>query len=110
MAKMGRYILGRALQALVTIIIVTTIIFMLFEAMPGDPLSKFRADPTTTPARLQQLENLYGLAKTVPMPGDYFTAEYLTPEVGSYDVRMMSLSLSRTRTAARQRSFQPTSK
>ena len=61
MAKMGKYIAGRMLQALVTILIVTTIIFILFEAMPGDPLSKFRADPNTTEARLAQLENLYGL-------------------------------------------------
>ncbi|MBA3046440.1 MAG: ABC transporter permease [Candidatus Thermoplasmatota archaeon] len=61
MAKMGRYIFGRVLQAAVTLLIVTSIIFMLFEAMPGDPLAKFRADPTTTEARLTQLENLYGL-------------------------------------------------
>ena len=65
MAKMGKYIAGRLLQSLVTLIIVTTIIFLLFEAMPGDPLSKFRADPTTTEARLDQLITQYGLDEPV---------------------------------------------
>ncbi len=65
MAKMGKYIVGRLLQSLVTILIVTTLIFLLFEAMPGDPLSKFRADPTTTEARLDQLISEYGLDEPV---------------------------------------------
>ncbi|MDO9537490.1 MAG: ABC transporter permease [Thermoplasmata archaeon] len=61
MAKMGRYVAGRLIQGLVTLIIVTSIIFILFEAMPGDPLDKFRANPNTTAADLARLERLYGL-------------------------------------------------
>ncbi len=61
MAKMGRYIAGRLLQSVVTLIIVTSIIFILFEAMPGDPLDKFRANPTTTQRDLDRLTALYGL-------------------------------------------------
>ena len=58
---MGRYVLSRSIQALITLIIVTSIIFLLFEAMPGDPLDKFRANPTTTESDLARLENMYGL-------------------------------------------------
>jgi peptide/nickel transport system permease protein len=61
MAKMGRYVAGRLVQSLVTLLIVTTIIFLLFEWMPGDPLDKFRANPNTTQADLDRLTELYGL-------------------------------------------------
>lgn len=86
MAKMGRYIAGRLVQSLVTLIIVTSIIFVLFEAMPGDPLDKFRANPATTAADLERLGTEFGLTKSVPMPGDYFTGTYVASEVGMYQV------------------------
>ena len=81
MANMGRYILSRGIQAIITLVIVTSIIFLLFEAMPGDPLDKFRANPTTTEADLARLENMYGLndpiyVRYVRFMGNMFTFEF----------------------------------
>lgn len=81
MAKMGRYVAGRLLQSLVTLLIVTTIIFLLFEWMPGDPLDKFRANPNTTQADLDRLTELYGLndpgyVRYVRFMGNMFTFQF----------------------------------
>jgi len=81
MAKMGRYIAGRLVQGLVTLLIVTSIIFILFEAMPGDPIDKFRANPTTTAADIARLEHLYGLDDPVYVRyfrflGNMFTLQF----------------------------------
>ncbi len=63
MAGMGRYLANRTIQALITIFIVTSLIFLLFLWMPGDPLSRFRADPTITEEKLNRLEREFGLNK-----------------------------------------------
>jgi len=81
MAKMGRYVAGRLVQGLVTLIIVTSIIFILFEAMPGDPLDKFRANPATTEADMARLQHLYGLDQPVHIRyfrfmGNMFTFDF----------------------------------
>lgn len=60
---MAKYLANRILQGVVTVFIVTSLIFVLFEAMPGDPLSRFRADPTITKERIAQLEQEFGLNK-----------------------------------------------
>ena len=82
MANMGRYVLSRSIQALITLIIVTSIIFLLFEAMPGDPLDKFRADPTTTAADLARLENMYGLNDPIYVRYFRFMENMFTFEFG----------------------------
>lgn len=61
MAALGRYIAKRAIQGFITLIIVTVIIFALFDAMPGTPIDRFRADPTFNRARLEQLNQTFGI-------------------------------------------------
>jgi len=61
LAALGRYIARRSIQGVITIFIVTIVVFLLFRAMPGDPISRFRTDPTFTEARLQQLTETFGL-------------------------------------------------
>jgi peptide/nickel transport system permease protein len=82
MAKMGRYILGRTVQAVITLFIVTSIIFILFKAMPGDPLDKFRADPTTTESQLARLEEMYGLNDPVYVQYGRFIKNMFTFDFG----------------------------
>jgi len=40
---------------------VTVIIFILFDAMPGTPIDRFRSDPTFDRARLEQLNQTFGI-------------------------------------------------
>jgi peptide/nickel transport system permease protein len=42
---MSRFVIKRLIQGAITIFIVTSIIWMLFEALPGDPATKFAVDP-----------------------------------------------------------------
>ncbi len=61
MAALGRYLVKRAVQGVITLLVVTVIIFVLFDAMPGTPIDRFRADPTFDRARLQQLNETFGI-------------------------------------------------
>ena len=46
---------------MITLVIVTIIIFVLFDAMPGTPIDRFRSDPTFDRARLEQLNRSFGI-------------------------------------------------
>ncbi|TLZ51471.1 MAG: ABC transporter permease [Methanobacteriota archaeon] len=60
MSSLLRYIARRTVQGVVTLLIVTVVIFLLFTAS-GSPIAQFRADPTFDRAKLAQLENSFGL-------------------------------------------------
>jgi len=51
----------RSIQGVITLFIVTIIIFVLFDAMPGTPIDRFRSDPTFDRARLEQLNQTFGI-------------------------------------------------
>ena len=61
MAALARYLAKRAVQGVITLLVVTVIIFVLFDAMPGTPIDRFRADPTFSRARLEQLNQTFGI-------------------------------------------------
>ncbi len=61
MAALARYIVKRSVQGVITLFIVTIIVFVLFDAMPGTPIDRFRADPTFDRARLEQLNRSFGI-------------------------------------------------
>ena len=67
MAGLAQFIIKRAIQAIVTIFVVTSLVFILFEAMPGDPIARFRFDPTCArnPDCLPRLIQQFGLDKPV---------------------------------------------
>ena len=44
-----------------TIVVVTIVIFLLFQLMPGSPIDNFRGDPTFNRAKLEQLNQTFGL-------------------------------------------------
>lgn len=51
----------RAIQGVLTIIVVTIVIFLLFQLMPGSPIDNFRGDPTFNRAKLEQLNQTFGI-------------------------------------------------
>jgi peptide/nickel transport system permease protein len=61
MARLSKFLVQRGIQAVITVFVVTSLVFVLFEAMPGDPLTKFRLDPRITPDIIQRLEERFGL-------------------------------------------------
>ena len=61
MAALARYLVKRGVQGVVTLLVVTVIIFILFDAMPGTPIDRFRSDPTFDRARLEQLNQTFGI-------------------------------------------------
>lgn len=61
MAALTRYIIRRLIQGVVTLLIVTVIVFILFEAMPGTPIDRFTQDPTISPAIVAQLRANFGI-------------------------------------------------
>jgi peptide/nickel transport system permease protein len=63
LASLRRYLIRRAIQGVITIFVVTIIIFFLFQALPGGPLAAYTQDPTCKEACRIQLASLFGLDK-----------------------------------------------
>jgi len=61
LAALGKYLVKRGVQGIITLLVVTVIIFFLFDLMPGTPIDRFRSDPTFDRARLEQLNQTFGI-------------------------------------------------
>jgi peptide/nickel transport system permease protein len=57
----GRWLLRRALQSLVTLIVALVILFLLMHILPGDPLSRLGEGRPLTPEQIQALRDRYDL-------------------------------------------------
>ncbi len=61
---MTRYLAGRLIETLVTLALMSLIVFVLIGLMPGDPVDIMAAgDPRMTPADVARLRALHGLDK-----------------------------------------------
>jgi peptide/nickel transport system permease protein len=59
---MGGYILRRAAQALVVLLVMSFVIYSLIGLMPGDPIDVMLSTmPNITPAQVAQMRHVYGL-------------------------------------------------
>lgn len=58
---MTRWLVRRIAQALVTLLIVSVLLFFIIRLTPGDPLSRLTGDRPISPAAVAQLKHLYGL-------------------------------------------------
>ena len=58
---MGRWLLRRALQSLVTLIVALVILFLLMHILPGDPLSRLGEGRPLTLEQVQALRDRYDL-------------------------------------------------
>ena len=61
MASLGRYLIRRAIQGVLTIFAVTIIIWVLFKLLPGGPLAAYLQDPTCQQPCRDQLRVQFGL-------------------------------------------------
>jgi peptide/nickel transport system permease protein len=61
----GRWLLGRTLQALVTLLIALLLLFILMRLAPGDPLSGLSEDRPLSAAEIGALRAKYGLDRPI---------------------------------------------
>jgi len=61
----GRWLVGRTLQALVTLLIALLLLFVLMRLAPGDPLSGLSEDRRLSAAEIESLRKRYGLDRPI---------------------------------------------
>ena len=66
---LGKFILVRATQIVISFFIILTLLFILFRVAPGDPTSMV-IDPQMTPEDVEEMRAVFGLDK--PLYQQYF--------------------------------------
>ncbi len=61
MASLGMYIVRRVIQGVITVFVVTVIIFLLFKFTPGSPLTALYQNPSIPRALIDKIASDYGL-------------------------------------------------
>ncbi len=87
---MSRWLLRRLAQAIVTVAVVTVLLFVLMRLTPGDPLGGIAGDRLMSPEELQLLRARYGLDQPVlrqfatfargALQGDFGTSIHRYPD------------------------------
>ncbi len=101
MASLARYIIRRAIQGVLTVLIVTVVIFVLFY-FSGDPLQSLRANPVIQGALIKQLQEQYGLNQPPEVQLYHYIVNMFTFNFGyssytnSYVINVLAQALPRT--------------
>jgi peptide/nickel transport system permease protein len=69
--SMSRYALRRLLQTIPTVLVVTVLVFLMLQLVPGDPASVFLGEKRSTPELLAQVRHEMGLDR--PLYVQYFS-------------------------------------
>ena len=78
---MGRYVLRRLVESLVTFILVTIVVFIGVRALPGDP-ARTLAGEESDPVTVAQIRHEYGLDSPVPVQYARYVANAVTGDLG----------------------------
>jgi len=65
MADMTRYVAMRSIQTFVTLLIILTLIFIMFEALPAKPQDLLATTPNMQPSQIDFMIHLYGYDRPV---------------------------------------------
>lgn len=65
MAGMSRYIVARSIQTFITLLIILTLIFIMFESLPAKPQDLLRTAPTITQEQIDYMTALYGYDRPI---------------------------------------------
>jgi peptide/nickel transport system permease protein len=65
MAGMSRYVVARSIQTIITLLIILTLIFIMFESLPARPQDLLRTNPNLKPAQIEYLTHLFGFDRPV---------------------------------------------
>lgn len=88
---MGRYIAGRAVEALPLLLLVSIILFVIIQ-LTGDPLAAYTVDSTLTGEDIVRLRHYYGLDQPVPIQYLRWLGNVLTGNWGTSFVSNMSVA------------------
>jgi len=80
--SLKRYVGRRALEGLLTLWVIMTLIFILFMVMPGDPTSMV-LDPKMTPAVKEMMRELYGLNDSPSVQYARYLRNLITLDLGN---------------------------
>jgi peptide/nickel transport system permease protein len=69
--SMSRYLLSRLLAAVPTVIVLTMVVFLMLQLVPGDPAEIFLGEKRSTPELLEQVRREMGLDR--PLHVQYLT-------------------------------------
>lgn len=79
---MRRYLLRRLLESVVTLILVTMVVFAGVRALPGDQVRAL-AGEEADPAALEQLRHEYGLDQPIPVQYARYVAKAFSGDLGT---------------------------
>jgi peptide/nickel transport system permease protein len=65
MAGLARYVVARSIQTFITLLIILTLIFIMFEALPAKPQDLLAATPGFTPEQMEYMTHLFGYDQSV---------------------------------------------
>lgn len=82
MAGMSRYIIARSIQTFITLLIILTLIFIMFESLPTKPQDLLAINPNITPAQRDSVERLFGFDRPVTERYFIFMKNMLTFDFG----------------------------
>jgi peptide/nickel transport system permease protein len=77
-----RWLLGRALQAVVTLVLVSVLLFFLMRLAPGDPLGQLMDERQYSPAQLAALRHLYQTDQPITRQFGNWTKALLHGDLG----------------------------
>ena len=78
---MARYLVNRAWQSLVTLVLATVVVFLGVRALPGDPALAL-AGEDRSPAALAAIRHHYGLDQSIPLQFYHFVERALHADFG----------------------------
>jgi len=78
---MGRYVLRRLVESVVTFVLVTVVVFLGIRALPGDP-ARTLAGEESDPATVDQIRRSYGLDQPLPVQYGRYVAKAVTGDLG----------------------------
>jgi peptide/nickel transport system permease protein len=83
MAGMSRYIIERGIQTFVTLLIILTLIFIMFESLPAKPQDLLATNPLLKPADREYLEDYFGFNNSIEERYILYMKHMLTMDFGT---------------------------
>lgn len=78
----GKFVLVRATQIVITFVIILSLLFILFRVAPGDPASLI-IDPQMTPEDVEETRAIFGLDKPLYLQYLIYVKNFIQGEFGS---------------------------
>lgn len=92
MAGMGRYVIARSIQTFITLIIILTLIFIMFESLPAKAQDLLIINPNITEGQKQHLIEQFGFDKPVLERYFIYMKNMLTGQFGISFTHAQSVS------------------